>query len=444
VGRFSFGKGRTGTALTLVAAVAAATVAFFLIAAAIASYKTSGVRRKWERTLGTREEILARYPATEADSRALELERLVAELGIDLATRHYEERAHPTNARTAEFGSVKADLGYYYKNVIERAHRGAVAPPANVAGFLRNHAEDLEAVRHHLIERGVPVWEMDLRRAHAVPIPNLIGHIDLQKLLVTDALAALANGDREIALADLEAGWVLMQALSDSPFLISQLISMSDARLIVGTLRQIEGAPLPWHDRLTGHDFRRGMIEALKFEGWHWTQVGGPWEVDGVEWWGGKLLGSVAEPYVRFCLAHTSDDYRERVTNLEAVGAICDHDLSARRADLNLSIPDWNLIAGLVVPSFGGIHRRIAQLELDLELTVKLIELEEDRRANGGAWPDAPQGVADSRACPGDRWIYEVSPEGEMTLTFSREISWPDLRGPRLPTRFEEGVRSSF
>jgi hypothetical protein len=439
VGRFSVGEGRTGAAFTLIAAVVAVAVAFFVIAAAIASYKTSGVRRQWEHTLGTRDEILDRYPTTEADSRALDLERLGAELGIDLAPRHHEERAHPSRERTAEFSSVKAELGNYFRIVIERPHRGGVAPPANVAAFLESHAEDLEAVRSHLIDRGVPIWETDLTRGHAAPVPNLLGHIDLQKLLIADALAAVATGDRETALADLEAGWILMQALGGSPFLIAELIAMSGARLIVGTLRQVEDPPFLWHDRLTGHDFRQEVIQSLKYEGWHWTRIGGPWTVGGVEWWGGKLLGSVAEPYVRFCLAHTSDDYRERVTNLEAIGAICDHDLSARRADLDLSIPDWNLVGGMV-PNFSGIHRRIAQLELDMELTVKLIELEQGRRANGGAWPDTPQGIADSRACPGDRWIYQVSPDGEMTLAFSREISWPGLKGPDLPERF--GVKS--
>ena len=280
------------------------------------------------------------------------------------------------------------------------------------------------------------MWEMDLTRAHAAPIPNLLGHMDLQKLLVADALAAVATGDRVAALADLEAGWVLMQALGDSPFLIGQMIAMSGARLIVGSLRQIEDPPFLWRDRLIGHDFRQRVIQSLKFEGWHWTQIGGPWGTGGVEGWTGKLLGSVAEPYVRFCLAHTSDDYLERVTNLEAVGAICDHDLSARRADLSPSIPAWNLIGGHVFPSFSGIHRRIARFELDLELTLKLIELEQGRRASGGTWPDAPPGVTDSRACPGDRWIYEVSPGEGMTLAFSREIHWPGLKRPNLPTRF--------
>ncbi|MEO1622293.1 MAG: hypothetical protein AAFU53_14840, partial [Cyanobacteria bacterium J06632_3] len=40
-----------------------------------------------------------------------------------------------------------------------------------------------------------------------------------------------------------------------------------------------------------------------------------------------------------------------------------------------------------------------------------------------GQWPDTLANL-DSQTCPGERWIYEVSPSGEMSLSFSHELAW--------------------
>ena len=82
---------------------------------------------------------------------------------------------------------------------------------------------------------------------------------------------------------------------------------------------------------------------------------------------------------------------------------------------------------------------RVARLELDFELTRKLIELEAARRGNAGRWTAAVPGVEDSEACPHDLWVYGVEPDGSMSIALSREVSWPDPRGLVLPTRFTAG-----
>ena len=179
------------------------------------------------------------------------------------------------------------------------------------------------------------------------------------------------------------------------------------------------------------------MTGALKYEGLYWTEIGHTGELtDGLQGVASRLISKVAEPYVRYCLSDVSDEYRRRLENLEDVPAICDYDLSARQADLEFSVPRWNVIGNLVVPNLGGTLRRLARLELDAELTLKLIELDRARRANDGVWPAALPGGDRSSACPRDRWVYRLSPQGEMTLAFDREIVWSQLRGSLLPTRF--------
>jgi hypothetical protein len=277
---------------------------------------------------------------------------------------------------------------------------------------------------------------MHLERVAEAPIPNLLGHLELQRTLVADALAAIDAGDRRRALDDLEAAWRLMSALRDDPFILTQLIVLVDARLVAGALRQIEEAPPVWRERLAGHDFRAGVTEALQYEGWYWTQIDESEDLTSLRGVGAKLLYSVAEPYFRYCLVDVSDTFRERLANLERASALCDYDLASRRADLQVPVPRWNVLGDLVVPDLGGALDRLARLELDVELTRRLLELEEARRAAGGEWPASLPGGEVSSACPKDRWDYELSPEGGMTLAFHREISWEGVKGPRLPTRF--------
>jgi hypothetical protein len=436
VAGFSLGKGKMGTFLTVASVLLAIGVGLYVLLTAAASFKSAGVKRRWAGALGTREQIFERYPAADADAAARELQRLSAEVGIDISPRTDDDAPHPDSDGIAAFRRAGRPMAEYRKVVLERPYRGAHPPPPLVAGFLETRADELAAVRRHLIESGVPRWEMHLERGAQAPIPNLLGHINLQKLLITDALAAVAQGDRARALSDLDAAWSLTMSLADSPILISQMIAVADVRLVAGALRQIDDVPVGWRDRLSQHDLRRSVTTALKYEGWYWTQLDDPGDLTSLTGVASKLVRSVVAPYVRYCLADISDEYRKRLANLERLRAICDYDLAARGADLNVPVPRWNLIAGIMTPTLDGTLRRLARVELDLELTSKLIELDLARRENGGEWPPVLPGIQDSVACPRDGWVYEVSPAGAMTLAFNREVIWPDTRGLKLPARF--------
>jgi hypothetical protein len=211
----------------------------------------------------------------------------------------------------------------------------------------------------------------------------------------------------------------------------------------LGALRHVSGAPESWIGRLAEHDFRKSFLTAMEHEGWIWSQLEsvddgraprGPFGSVG-----GRLRGWLAAltaPYEKLCLAEASDAYRIRMVNLARVNALCDYDLGAFEADLReIRLPAWNRLGGTLIPNIAGAVGRLARLELDLELTRKLLEAESARRANGGAWPESVPGIEASAACPADRWSYERTSEGGVEIAFSRPIAWPDHRGVVLPTR---------
>ena len=236
-------KSPLGSVFTLLAGVAAVMVACFLIFAALAAHKATLARLGWERSLGSYDEILQRYPSSEANASALELERLSARLGLDTATRGYADRARPTEESSAELRRVKLELSTYLTRHVERPSRHLELPPDAVVSYLAAHRNDLDALHRHLIDAELPHWERQIEKLFAAPIPNLVGHIDLQRILLSDALANAQRGERERALAGFEASWRLYQAIRDEPILIVQLIGVNGAHLLVGALRQVEDLP---------------------------------------------------------------------------------------------------------------------------------------------------------------------------------------------------------
>jgi hypothetical protein len=137
----------------------------------------------------------------------------------------------------------------------------------------------------------------------------------------------------------------------------------------------------------------------------------------------------VTRPYYRYCLADASDAMRERVANLSRLDALCGVDLAAHDADLAIPLPWWNWLGGELVQNVADALDRLIRMELDLELTRKLLELE-------SAEPRPVPASDPSQACPGDRWIYESASDGSVTITFGREMTWPGMAGAVLSNHF--------
>ena len=295
-------------------------------------------------------------------------------------------RERPSRESVAGHRRIKASLGRYLGDQVQHAQR------QNRFSAGRS----LRIPRISMPQRSRPSVDSSSRTIrlsgsapteipHAAPIPNLLGHLDLQRLLLADALACGERGDDRCGLDDLDASWQLNRALRDDPILITQLIAISVTRLQIGTLRQLGQVPANWEKRLAEHDFRQSFLSSLRFEAWAWTQVDHAAMVQPAL--GQRIVYSLGRPYVRYCLADASEDYRQRLDNLARLKTLCDVDLAALDADLDVPVPRWNLLGDLVVPNLSDTVDRLRRLELDIELTVRILEIEAGRRANSGVWP---------------------------------------------------------
>ncbi len=103
------GQRGAGVVALLVILVAGLT-AVLVVANVLSASRLSNTQRGWDQTLGSWNEIMERFPATHANPAALEVERLAAQLGLDIAPRQYEGRVRPTDEQSQALRPVKVKL----------------------------------------------------------------------------------------------------------------------------------------------------------------------------------------------------------------------------------------------------------------------------------------------------------------------------------------------
>ena len=141
------------------------------------------------------------------------------------------------------------------------------APPAAVAAYFASHAAALDAIEKSLLAGPAPDWAVDLAKLHAAPVPNVLGHMQLARVLVGRAEARAAAKDKR-ADESLRAAFALTGALRGRPEVASQVVSIAATRLELGAVRRIPVDAAAWRERLKTLDPRGGLLMALRHEAW--------------------------------------------------------------------------------------------------------------------------------------------------------------------------------
>ena len=85
--------------------------------------------------------------------------------------------------------------------------------PDAVRRYLEGCQSAIEAIEEHILRSEISVWEWEPERGLNGPLPNLGGHIQLQRLLVLDAFEKHRGGSSARAFAVLDAAWKLNRSL---------------------------------------------------------------------------------------------------------------------------------------------------------------------------------------------------------------------------------------
>src|SRR5207248_1221018 len=119
---------------------------------------------------------------------AVALTRLVAPLGVDFAS----PRLHRASK---EFDAIKKPLSDYLEAQLARPSNAIDDAPPVLAAYLAEHRAQLDAVRAHLLAGTAIAWKAQLSKGFDAPLPNLLGHMELTRLFVADALLQARAND---------------------------------------------------------------------------------------------------------------------------------------------------------------------------------------------------------------------------------------------------------
>jgi hypothetical protein len=374
----------------------------------------------WRREFGDPSKTLAAFPDQPNSDTAVRLVALCQEVGIEMA-RPKREQQQGIARESGDQGSPNREIGDYVQAELGRAGGSVTAPPETIRVFLDTHQAEISKTVSFLSTSKPPAWEMKVSLGTEAPIPNLLGHIHLQRLLVTKALNQIQLGEEKEAVLAFRASWILNESLRDRPEVIAQLVAVSIARMQVGLARKLALDPVEWRDRLGDHDYRGSLLKAMEV---------------------GSICGFRNLPIgtSRWERASRTDFLNLQRSFLVALrdSAVSDGPVGA--SDRIWQVNQQPLSAGQIVsliawPNLENAIRRVDRFILDAELTDRILEAKmlKDKL---GHWPKEIAGVESSRM-PGARWTYAVSEGHRMTISFNRELHWQDQKGMMLPLRYE-------
>jgi hypothetical protein len=394
-----------------------------LLLLAIATAESRAEDWKPPRAAATLEEFELAYPKSEATAAALELERLAAAMGVDLAP-DIPTRSHPESDAAKARAKIGFPIATYLDGELESPQQRIAPLPEDVARFLSERQAAIDSIRTRLLRREEVAWALDYQQATFTPAVNLLGVVHLQRFLAVSALSQAARGDPEEALETLDAMWRLAQSMASRPELISQLITLNGIRFVVGVLRKLDVAAPGWEERMRSRSFFEAYLAALQND--HWLFPRSEDEESR------ELRAGAARMRVRF------------LEGLSARSA-CDWSPEALRRAWEVAAsgesPDVQIVGGMLSDNLNDGLARWHRLLLDSELTALVVEARAERAASREKkWP-AKLWNLESSACPGSFWSYRVEKGGTAAFAFEGRVpTQEETHGAVLPLTFRAGT----
>jgi hypothetical protein len=361
----------------VVAVIAAAWLIITLVAG---SANSTAVARDWPMGLGSLESVPPRFPNQTRTAAALELERLSGAVGITF------DRSAPTQSGPDPFAD-------YVRQQVQRTDRGIDPAPPIPPG--------VAAIRAHLLS-GEPIgWDVEISRLSGAPLPNLVAHMKLSRLLTASALERARTGDAG-AWDDLHAQWALSRGLWRRPELVSAMIALAIDRNVVLVAPRM---PLPapaWFGEMRAFDYRKEMLAAMQGEAWVIAaEIAARDDYAGGNWVRRAVQTTILRPYIALSRSDYLAQQRASAVELAKVTA-CGFDSERFTHERMNAVPWWNHGAKQAMPSVFGAWQRVFRFRAELELAEHALGLRggQSSECADGNWVVTPTSVKFSKVLP--------------------------------------------
>ena len=384
--------------------------------------QNKGLEADWRELLGG-QTFLERYPPTEDNHVFVELRRLAAEIGLSLASPAWPDRIRPREEAGAMSSEVRPAITDHLRTLTDVTDGRFPAAPEEIQQYLAESSETLKGIRGLLLGAEPAVLESKLADGYERNLPNFLGILTLQRLLLVQASEQLRTGDPDTARQTIDASRRLSDATAEFPGIIAQLIAQATVRQRQPILRAFCPPFGGWEEEQRLLDARGDVfldLELDAFLAYQASELDPPGE--GSErrnpWW------------VRVALRDYARRLHRGLKTFPAVDPVTatPDDLEAR---LKAQVPRWQLVARMLLPNSVDPWLKAARLELSAELTALVFE-ERRRRATGKAPP--PHGHRRPSRFEGLDWVYE-SADGSLSILLDGDMAW--LPESALPARFD-------
>lgn len=408
------------------------------------SYMAHTLASGWPTPSGRLAAVVDLFPPQPSNDAAHALEQEAWPLGIDIYPRVGPKRDAALGTSGERWKSIDKPLGTYVRTTLQQERATPAMPPAQVAAFLTENESAIDGLARVLIAKEPPVWRVEVGSGFDAPLPNLLGNLQLVRLLVASSLRHAGRNQSGPAWRDLQAASRLPKGLFSRPEPMSQLIAIAEASLIVGTMRQLPGPPPPWALTWPEEDLPRRLNRAFAVDAWHGlSPFASTRMIDFFTLFAGKdarpslltrAISLILSPYLRLSAANAAAAYRTALRhNLEPPA--CDQSVQGLTA--TGMIPKWNVFGRVAVPVevMSSSHQRMRSLNAHTEGTRILLHARFARQ-QGGTWPPALPPIASP--CAQRMWSYAASP---FHMEIHANVKIPPIETPKalnLATRFEE------
>jgi len=374
---------------------------------AVRAYATTRENRAaavaWPAKLGSLADVPKRFPDTEQSESATKLIEIAKSAHLDLAPR---VRSSTPETKSDPMKAIRKETGEYVKAQLQRSGDAIDAPPPAVARYLAENAAALDAARDHILSGAPITWESKLSKGWDAPIPNLAGHMALQKMFAARALDKARNNDAS-AWEDLRASWRLNRGLWSRPDMISIIIALESSRIVNGAARKM---PLPapaWLGETFKFDYAGPLAAAQQTDAWivhHGAERSLAWK---------ELLHEVEYRMQSTQYLDVMRTYTDEALKSKACDATSP-EFATARASIASTSP---LIA---IPNLTAVWHRLMRFRAELEATERVLQLRAggnltvNSRCSDGTWQLTPNGMKFSRA------IDVIGPQIKVPLSYTR------------------------
>ena len=393
------------------------------------------------------ETFFAQFSTTKTNKSAQQLDDLITKLGFVPITKtdtSSESRAE----KKQEFENINQELGDFLEKQLKKPTTSFEKIPVNLQNYLNNNSSELAAIRRHILNNELPVWDLDIEKISedflSYSPPSFFSLISIQKLLLLEIVAKNQQNQTSEISEILAASWKLNQTIQNRPDLLSQLLSNIVAQYQAGALRQVDNLPFEWQQRLLENDYQKSMVRALEFESWAMYKSTQNLDINELKEVSDDPFATISSPFEKQFLNLSSIDTIQQMKPILAQleqENLCFLNKDELEQKLQNSWSWWNVLGAIATPNWTNIWRRAGDRMIDLELTQKVLQAKTLATQQGSFPLTLPN--LESQTCPGATWIYQANSDGSASISFSEKLDWREESESNftLPLNYKLSIR---